>query len=367
MKRLVGLTSLALVVASTGGCGWLWGKDGYFRDRGNDYLNARQTAPMQVPPGVELRPVDPLLPLPQRVADSQADADYEVPRPPKLQTTAVNSDFSVQDSPEQRWLLARRPAAQLWAPTRQFLVDSGFEIAEERPQTGELVTGWQSASRLAPSLRQAAGQDGEARLRIRIEPGVQRNASEIHVLSSRRSAGSQVDTPWPERPANTTLDIALLDELQSSLARNAELGDSVSLLAKRDYEAPQRVALAQDASGNPLLRLDSDLDRAWASVGRALEVADIRVEDLNRSLGIYYINLSERAESNTRKPGFLSRLFGRGADRDAVEARAERYQLRLTEVGSSVQVAVEQDLDTLAPGDVARRVLTRLQEGFETR
>ena len=29
MKRLAGLSALALIISSTSGCGWLWGEDGY--------------------------------------------------------------------------------------------------------------------------------------------------------------------------------------------------------------------------------------------------------------------------------------------------------------------------------------------------
>ena len=64
MKRLAGLSTLALISA-TSGCGWLWGDDGYFRDRGSDYLSARQTAPMQVAVDGGTRPLDPLLPIPR--------------------------------------------------------------------------------------------------------------------------------------------------------------------------------------------------------------------------------------------------------------------------------------------------------------
>ena len=60
MKRLAGLSVLALMISSTSGCGWLWGEDGYFRDRGNDYLDARETAPMQLPAGGQAkRPAPP--------------------------------------------------------------------------------------------------------------------------------------------------------------------------------------------------------------------------------------------------------------------------------------------------------------------
>mgnify|MGYP002131004994 CR=1 FL=1 len=50
MKRMAGLSALALIISSTSGCGWIWGPEGYFRDRGSDYLQAQPTAPMQLPP-----------------------------------------------------------------------------------------------------------------------------------------------------------------------------------------------------------------------------------------------------------------------------------------------------------------------------
>ena len=59
-----------------------------------------------------------------------------------------------------------------------------------------------------------------------------------------------------------------------------------------------------------VLTLGEDLDRAWASVGRALEQGPWRVEDINRSLGLYYINLAEKADRPENKPGFFSRMFG---------------------------------------------------------
>ncbi len=36
MKQLAGLSALALIIATSSGCGWLWGEDGYFRDRSSD-------------------------------------------------------------------------------------------------------------------------------------------------------------------------------------------------------------------------------------------------------------------------------------------------------------------------------------------
>ncbi|MCY1446691.1 hypothetical protein D9M71_632740 [compost metagenome] len=96
-------------------------------------------------------------------------------------------------------------------------------------------------------------------------------------------------------------------------------------------------------------------------MGRALQDGDVRVDDMNRSLGLYYINLAEGAEKPDEEPGFFARLLG-SDDAAEDEASAERYQVRLTTVGDSVQVSVEKSLESVAPSDVARRVLELIQE-----
>jgi outer membrane protein assembly factor BamC len=368
MKRLAGLSALALIISSTSGCGWLWGDEGYFRDRGSDYLQAHPTAPMQLPPDASnVKRLDPLLPIPRNV-DDRATGEFEVPRPQPLTAGAEVSDFSLQRSGNSRWVLAQRSPAEVWPAARQFFEDNGFRIAEERPQTGEFNTTWQRFDELSASLGQrlastASSADSEVRVRVRMEPGVQRNTSEVYIVSVERPAGSTAEPGFPSSSSNTGADALLVDEMLASMNRSAEKGGSVSLLAARDFDAPSRVSLSEDGSGNPVLYLGADLDRAWSSVGRALEQGgEWRVEDINRSLGLYYINLSEKPDDKQNEPGFFSRLFGSAPSKEEREARAERYQVRLSKVGESVQVTVEKNINTVAPADVARRVLSAIQD-----
>ena len=46
------------------------------------------------------------------------------------------------------------------------------------------------------------------------------------------------------------------------------------------------------------------------------------------------------------------------------EARAERYQVRLSKVGESVQVTVEKNINTVAPAETARKVLGVIQDNL---
>ena len=370
MKRLAGLSALAVIISSTSGCGWLWGQEGYFRDRGSDYLEARQTAPMQLPPGVQTdKRLVPLLPIPSNVPDDNVKGEFEVPRPQPLAVAASASDFSLQKSGDSRWVMAQRSPSEVWPVAMQFFQDNGFRIDEQRPQTGEFTTSWQRADELSAPIARHVGSSGlasdsETRLRVRIEPGVQRNTSEIYVVSANRPAGSSANVDFGNRSVNTGLDAALVDEMLISMSRNAEKGGSVSLLAARDFDTPARVTLSEDGSGNPVLTLTEDLDRAWSGVGRALEQGEWRVEDINRTLGLYYINLAEKAEKKDEKPGFFSSLFGGQPAKEEVEARAERYQVRLSKVGDSVQVTVEENINTVASPEVARKVLGVIQDNL---
>lgn len=374
MKRLAGLSVLALIISGTSGCGWVWGEDGYFRDRGNDYLDAREIAPMQLPAGVKAKRLDPLLTIPGNINASPvvaADAEFAVPRPPVLKDLSAASDFSLQKSGESRWIVAQRPPAEVWPVARQFFEDNGFKIVDERPQSGEFSTAWQPIEQISSSLarrlssRVALAEAGsETRLRVRVEPGVQRNTSEVFVLSVERAPGSTVNLPWATT-GNPGLEGALLDEMLANFSRSAEQGGSVSLLAGQGFDTPNRISMIADGNGNPILSLGADLDRSWSSVGRSLDLAQIHIDDINRSLGVYYINLAANAGAD-KKPGSFSWLpfAGGAADPAEIEASAERFQVRLTKVGDSVQVSVEKDANTVAPAEIARRVLAQIQENL---
>ena len=227
MKRLAGLSALALIISSTSGCAWLWGEDGYFRDRGSDYLEATQKPPMQLPPDASnVKRLDPLLPIPRNVADDTVKGEFEVPRPLPLAATADVSDFSLQKSGAARWVLAQRSPAETWPVARQFFEDNGFRIAEERPQTGEFNTTWQRFDELSASMADRLGgaansRDSEIRARVRIEPGVQRNTSEVYVVTVERPAGSTAEQDFPARSSNTGVDAVLVDEMLASMTLSA--------------------------------------------------------------------------------------------------------------------------------------------------
>ena len=373
MKRLAGLSALALIVSTTSACSWLGltGKDGYFRDRSDDYLASRQTAPMQLPSGVQSKPLDDLLQIPVNVASSTV-SEYEVPRPPSLlPTTGIYSDFTLQKDDDTRWLVAKRTPAEVWPMALQFFEDSGFQIAAQNQSNGEFMTAWQPRKELSASLGAGSAdledesEDSEVRIRVRVEPGVQKDTTDVFVATALREIDSgDEDLEWL---TDTGVETSLLDGLMTSMATSDQEAPEVSLLAEREFDAPAVARLSDDASGTPVLMLGTDYDRAWSSVGRAIEVADIRVDDLDRTTGVYYVDLARGAKQPREESGFFDWITG-GSDDEGEEGddQSEPYAIRLLDMGKSVQVAVQTNDGKMAPYDVASRVLGQLQTAILT-
>ena len=80
MKPVLGALSVVLL-GSLSGCGYIYGEDGYFRDRGSDYQAAQIKPRMEVPDGIESKPIGDLLPVPGQVTGNQEFDKFEMPRP----------------------------------------------------------------------------------------------------------------------------------------------------------------------------------------------------------------------------------------------------------------------------------------------
>ena len=96
-----------------------------------------------------------------------------------------------------------------------------------------------------------------------------------------------------------------------------------------------KVYLSAESEGMAL-KYKLDFDRAWATVGAALEDAKVTVEDLDRSAAIYYVYYSSRHNPN---PGFFSRVFGGGDDKDD-SGVGHRFIVQLRPEGKEVSVTV---------------------------
>lgn len=346
MRQLFRLL-LPVAIVTLSGCGWLAGEEGYFRDRGDDYRKAKSIPPMQVPEEKKSEAVSQLYVIPVERTDALLDKQFEVPRPQPIQGNPEDKVVRIQKLGEQQWILLDESPAESWPRVRNFLISNQIGIEREEAGTGQMETGWLSFKSDATRRE---------KYRFRVEQGVQRASSEIYVqqMGYKREAGEDAATPeWPAASMDPERETWMIKELANYLASTSG-ESSVSLLAQ-GISTVNKVYLVRDASGQPVIDLRLPFERAWASLGRALERADLTVKDLDRSTGVYFVMYEpgkrkdgeegEGAEGEEEdKPGMMSRMFSWwGDDEDDNPAIGRSYRVEMRAVDQGVVISTRRD------------------------
>lgn len=328
------------------GCSWLFGDDGYFRDRKNDYLEERVLPPLELPEGVQTSSDDELFVIPVVRNRDLPEEDFEAPRPTPLASSG--NLVKIQKLSDDLWLLIDVPPSHLWQRVKDFLTDNRIPLVAENAEQGLLETSWLSrVDEEEPQHRE--------RYRYVIDQGVQRNSSEVHIIQYQVGANAELAMgEWPAESISAEREEWMVRELAQYLADVDTLG-SVSLLAQGIGSA-SKVTLARDDSGRPRIILELPYPRAWASVGQALEKASFNVADLDRSKGLYYV--SYQPELDAEEPGFFGKMFGGGKRSRADE---EDYLLTVKDDPEGVAIQISGLEGDAVDNKKARDLLERLK------
>lgn len=287
--RLIAIGALAL---SASGCGYIVGDKGVFRDRSEDYKKAPQTPPITIPEGMESVPLNEIYVIPPVQDKFLSQGEFEVPRPVPLAGGGPEV-VRIQKLGDASWALIGVAPGQVWPQVRNFMAASGMQVAHADAQAGILETNWLTVE----------GQPGSSRFQFRIEQGVQRGTSELYVLQMR-----QVPNPtgWPTKSDDPAQAADMLQAIAQFLADSAETSP-VSMIAEQGISAGGKITMLTSPEGYNYLQLELPYDRAWASLGRALEKATFEITDLDRSSGIYYVRFLGQAKAE--KQGWWASMW----------------------------------------------------------
>ncbi len=281
LERCLGVAGVGLIVLMAG-CGWV-------RDSSDDYRSARELPPLVMPEGLDDRRIQSCYVIPP-AQDAVLSPAFEVPRPEPLGGDANDQVVRIQKLADEQWAVANLAPDQTWPLLRNFLASNRVPLVIENGSQGLMVTDW---------LQPEGAQPKEQYL-IRIDSGVQSGSSEVHVR--QRTAGSDVQVAWPTLSDNREREYKFLYQLATYLASHSGEA-SVSLLAQ-GIRVASKVSL-QQAKGQPYLLLELPYERAWASLGNALEPANLENLDQDYSAGMYLVR-----QANVEQPGWWARLWG---------------------------------------------------------
>lgn len=347
------LTSLFCGLTMLSSCGAIFGDEGVFRDRKNDYLQEKMLPALAVPNNADFKLEDELFVIPTVTNESLPSNDFKVPRPAPLLNAGSDDGVRIQKLGDERWILIELPPSHLWQRLKNFLAENRIPVVREEANQGLLETGW---------LKRIRDDEDDApktkeRYRFRVEQGVQRSSTEVHVLQYQQpfaaAATEQID--WPKNSVNAEREQQMIQTLAQHLASSSEFA-SVSLLAQGIGSA-SRVNLVRNAKGEPVVKLSLPYERAWASLGSALKKADFNVVDLNRSEGLYYVAYEPKGDED--KPGFFSRMFGADAKDDDPDAK--KYLFNVERLDDGVQIGIRKSADKQLAEELAKELLERVK------
>lgn len=302
---------VAAITVALPGCSWLFGEGGLFPDNANRYQDAPELAEIDLPAGLSSEAIVPVYPIPPVSNLMIVDGTVETPRPAPLTAGADQDAVRIQRLGDASWALVAVPPGQLWPQVRGFMTSASIGVASMDAQAGLIDS----------QFVQLVDRDLPTRFRFRVETGIQRNTSELHILQQNQQA---TDGPWPIVSDDLELERNMLRNVAQFLANSADAAP-VSMMADRAMGDSGRISI-EDNENYTRLRLVLPFDRAWASTSKGLEASGFQIDDRNRSEGIYYLTFV--GTQNETDEGWLDWLWG---SEEAHPLAGRKYQLKLAE------------------------------------
>jgi len=280
--------SLVLVSLVSGCSRWLDDDRGLIVNRSDDYLEVPLRDGLEVPDDLSAGRVTEPFSIPQIANTSGTTYPEKAPRPSPIIVGAENKNGVGSDTE---------------AALRGRIITDWVQVdGEDNRDVVRLA--------IAQGKKDSSTLGGRDRVNFSVEQGMRENSTEIHVRHQNDVLGSDADLSDDKLLASESAVLAveesLLRELGGYLA--AEVSSQSVSRAGQDLVGASKAELATAQDGQPILRLNLDFDRAWASVTQALDNADVAVTDLDRSEGVFYVDLPESLLSGEpEKRGFLGR------------------------------------------------------------
>jgi outer membrane protein assembly factor BamC len=385
-SRFAGAAVAVAALAAAGGCSWFGGS------KSTDYKagTPRPAQPLEVPPELTAPTMDDRYAIPDPRAQtsysqySQQGQQRGTPAASGPNVLPKVDGARMERSGDQRWLVVKGNADQVWPVVRQFWIDSGYPLEREQPELGIMETEWHEDRERIPDdiIRRTIGKVFDKmwstpyrdKYRTRLERGAEPGTTEVFIshrgFEEVYTNANQDDTKWVPVPPNREREAEMLSRLMMKIGSP----DSTTRVAGTDKpstptratqppppEAP-RNAVLENAGAGPLV-VNDGFDRAWRRVGLALDRVGFTVEDRDRSKGLFFVRYIDPdvdlSKQTAGKTSFWDKLaFWRSPPKNA----QPQYRIQVTDAGASSQVVVQNAQGGPETSPTGKKILTLLYD-----
>lgn len=303
LQRAASLVAMACLSTSLAGCGFFFGKDGVFHNRGSDYEKAGNIPPLVLPEGRKSEAIGEIYPIPPITATDfgyEAEiTDEEVPRPMPLSANLEQENVKIQRVGNESWILLNAAPGEVWPRIRNFMNQNGLAVSRSDIGKGIIETNW---------LQFKTDLSSHDKYRLQIDQGVQPETTEVHIthISVKSASVPTTEPAWPLRSANPEREKWLLDELAGALAKDVDAVGTSFLAQAIGGSVKAGLGMVR---GEPMISIKLDRTRAFATLGYGVKRDGFSLFESDAEAGLYYVEYIDPEEN---KPGWFKRKLGIG-------------------------------------------------------
>jgi len=300
MKNLILLT----IIISTTSCSYFSGPEGMFPSTKDNFLEEKVAKDINLPPELNLKSKENHYPV---VENFEVLENSAIPKPRQIFSSSGNSSVQLRRLGELMWIYVETLPSTSWPISKSFWETSDYEIISTNPVTGEIEINLDSSSKL----------------KMTIEHGIKEASTEIFLL--------QLDKETNNIVSNPELVQSELSSLVNYFAETVGQFSGTSLAAQNLNDLKKAKIFVEN--GRTVIELGLSYERAWSSVSKAIEAANIVTNDKNRSEGIFYVS-----QAIEEKDGFFSFLGRRSSNTDKTNFKDSDFQVKITKKNNKTYV-----------------------------
>ena len=299
MKKII-FISITLFISS---CSYFSGPEGIFPPTEDDFLKEKIEESVNLPPELKIKSKENHYPVTENLNVLE---NSDVPKPRQIFSSSGNSSVQLRRLGELMWIYVETLPSTSWPITKSYWETSDYEVINTDPVIGEMVINFDSSSNL----------------KMKIEHGIKEASTEIFLL--------QVDKINNQIISNPDLIQAELSNIVNYFADTVTQFSGTSLAAQNLNDIKKAKIFVED--GRTVIELNLSFERAWSSVSKAINAANITINDKNRDEGVLYVSLLVEEEA-----GFLS-FLSRGDKNNQTNFKDSDFQIKITKKNNKTYV-----------------------------
>ncbi len=286
-------------------CSYIAGPEGLFPPTKDEFLKEKVVQDIQLPSDLALISKENHYPVDEI---SETLENQDVPKPRQIFSTSGDSSVQLRRLGELMWVYVETLPSTSWPISKSYWDTSSYQVINADPATGEIAINF----------------DESTKLKMKIEHGIKEASTEIFLV--------QVDKTSNEILSNPELIQTELSNLVNYFADSVGQFSGTSLAAQNLNEMKKAKIFVDN--GQTVIELDLNFDRAWSSVTKAIDSANIIANDKDRSNGIFYVSYESEEEE-----GFFSFLnFGRSKSRNTTVFGDAQFEVKISEKNNKTYV-----------------------------